>query len=115
MYLNRPQGSLLDVYDIERLEVLRGPQGTLYGRNTIGGAIKYVTLRIDADDATLRARFNSGSYNQMDAIISGSTPITDSLRIGGAIAGFSRDGFGENLHTGEDNYNKDLFAIRLSG
>lgn len=115
VYLNRPQGALLDIYDIERLEVLRGPQGTLYGRNTIGGAVKYVSRRIDADDATLRARFNYGSYNQMDAIISGSTPITDTFRIGGAIAGFSRDGYGENLNTGEDNYNKDMFAIRLSG
>ncbi len=115
VYLNRPQGALLDIYDIERLEVLRGPQGTLYGRNTIGGAVKYVTRRIDADDATLRARFNYGSYNQADVILSGSLPITDTLRIGGAIAGFTRDGYGENLNTGEDNYNKDMFAIRLSG
>ena len=46
VYFNRPQAAVLDIYDVERIEVLRGPQGTLYGRNTIGGAIKYVTRRI---------------------------------------------------------------------
>jgi iron complex outermembrane receptor protein len=49
VYLNRPQAAVLDIYDVERIEVLRGPQGTLYGRNTIGGAIKYVTRRLDPD------------------------------------------------------------------
>src|SRR3546814_2688832 len=56
IYLNRPQAALLDIYDVERIEVLRGPQGTLYGRNTIGGAVKYVTRRLpDEPSARLPA------------------------------------------------------------
>ncbi len=114
VYLNRPQGAVLDVYDLERIEVLRGPQGTLYGRNTIGGAVKYVTRRIDADDATLRTRLAVGSFNQTDVVLSGSVPITDTFRLGGAVASLNRDGFGTNLTTGEENYNKDVFAARVS-
>lgn len=114
VYLNRPQAAVLDIYDIDRIEVLRGPQGTLYGRNTIGGAVKYVTRRLDANDPTLRTRFAYGSYNQMDAVISGSLPITDTLRIGGAFASLNRDGFGANLTTHEDNYNKEIWAGRVS-
>ena len=113
VYIARPQGAVLDIFDIQRLEVLRGPQGTLYGRNTIGGAIKYVTKRLSADpELTLRGAY--GSYNQVDLIASGSAPITDSLRVGGAIARYTRDGYGENLTTGAEHYNKDVTAARLS-
>ena len=47
VYLNRTFGAMLELYDVERIEILKGPQGHLYGRNTIGGAIKYVTRKPD--------------------------------------------------------------------
>ncbi len=113
VYLNRPQGALLDIYDVERIEVLRGPQGTLYGRNTIGGAVKYVT-RMLPQEFSLKVKGTYGSYDQADGIISASAPIGDLIRVGGAFARLSRGGFGKNLTTGEDNYNKDIWAGRAT-
>ncbi len=114
VYIARPQGAVLDIFDIERIEVLRGPQGTLYGRNTVGGAIKYVTARMDPTEAELTLKGAYGSYNQIDLLASGSVPITDTLRIGAAIASYDREGYGENLNTGAEHYNKDILAGRLS-
>ena len=113
VYLNRPQAAVLDIYDVQRIEVLRGPQGTLYGRNTIGGAIKYVTRRLD-DVAHLSARATYGSYNQADGVITGSVAVGESkvIRIGGSLARLTRDGFGKNLTTGLENYDKDIWAGR---
>lgn len=111
VYLNRPQLALLDIYDVERIEVLRGPQGTLYGRNTIGGAIKYVTRRLP-DVTSASARVNVGTYEQFDLVMSASTPITEGLRLGAAVARLSRGGFGTNLTTGDENYDKDILAAR---
>lgn len=113
VYLNRPQGAVLDIYDVERIEVLRGPQGTLYGRNTIGGAIKYVTKRL-ANVPEMDVRATVGTYKQLDLVMSASTPISDDFRIGAAVARLSRGGFGDNLTTGKDNYDKDVIATRLS-
>jgi iron complex outermembrane recepter protein len=111
VYLNRPQAAVLDIYDVERIEVLRGPQGTLYGRNTIGGAIKYVTAGLP-DDTSVMVRGTYGSFDQADLIVSASTPIGDNFKIGASGARLSRGGFGENLTLGTENYNKDVWAAR---
>jgi len=113
VYLNRPQGAVLDIYDVERIEVLRGPQGTLYGRNTIGGAIKYVTRRLP-DRPVLNLRGTVGTYGQLDAVATASYPIADMLRVGASVARLTRDGFGKNLTTGDENYNKNVTAGRVS-
>lgn len=113
VYVARPQGAVLDIFDVERIEVLRGPQGTLYGRNTIGGAVKYVTRRL-GNELSGRVKAAYGSYDQVDLIGSITAPLGDTVSIGGAVAWLQRDGYGENLNTGNEHYNKDVLAGRLS-
>ncbi|MBT2186788.1 TonB-dependent receptor [Sphingobium sp. H33] len=111
VYLNRPQAAVLDIYDVERIEVLRGPQGTLYGRNTIGGAVKYVTKQLP-QEFSLKVKATYGTDDQADGIVTVSAPVGDIVRVGGSLARLSRGGFGRNLTTGQANYNKDIWAAR---
>jgi iron complex outermembrane receptor protein len=113
VYFNRPHAAVLDLYEVDRIEVLRGPQGTLYGRNTIGGAIKYVTRRI-AGDPMLRVKGSAGNYGQLDGLVTGSMPLTDNFRIGGTVAAFTRDGYGDNLTLGTEQYDKDVLGFRAT-
>ncbi len=95
VYLARPQAALLNVLDVTDIEVLSGPQGTLYGKNTIAGAVKYDTRDI-AGPATLDASLTGGNYGELDAKVSGSTPvIPDHVYFGVAIGRFYHDGYGE--------------------
>ncbi|QDX27251.1 TonB-dependent receptor [Sphingomonas suaedae] len=113
VYVARPQGAVLDIFDVERVEVLRGPQGTLYGRNTIGGAVKYVTRRLGNDyKASFRGSY--GSYNQIDLVGQVVVPLGDTLSLGAAVAQYWRDGYGTNLTTGAEHYDKDVLAARVS-
>lgn len=124
VYIARPQGALLDVYDVERIEVLRGPQGTLYGKNTIAGAIKYVTRDIATGEPALNVSATGGSYNQREIKIGGSLPVVqDHVFLGAAVAYLRRDGYGELVddgrpraynRVGQDVSDKDVLAARAN-
>jgi len=111
VYLSRIRGNQLDLLDLERLEVLRGPQGTLYGKNTIGGAIKFVT-RKPGDTLRANGSISLGSYDQFEVKGAVSGPLTDTIGAGIAVMRAKRDGFVEDEADGRDYNDKDTIAGR---
>jgi iron complex outermembrane receptor protein len=112
VYLGRAQGAFLDVLDVERIEVLRGPQGTLYGRNTIGGAVKYVSTPASEEFYTeLEASFGNYQRRDLRATINGSL-IENHLFGKFSVASLDREGYSDNLFDSSDDGDKDTIAWR---
>ena len=114
VYISRIRGALFDIFDLGRIEVLRGPQGTLYGKNTIGGAIKLVSER-PGDEPSVDVSATYGSYNQMDLRARFASPLVDDV-LSGALSLYrgSRDGFVTDPVTGAEYNDKNTFAARGS-
>ena len=100
VYLGRQMGANLDLKNIERVEVLRGPQGTLYGRNSIGGAVNIITKRPSAEEE-FQYELQAGSRGRAGANFYASHPINDNLAISASGAFTRRNGVGDALNVVE--------------
>lgn len=114
VYLNRATGALLEVYDVQRIEVLKGPQGHLYGRNTIGGALKYVSREPDGETrGGIEAKLGTDSLRKFKASFSGPL-LEDRLFAGLAVSTADRDGYQTNRFDGGEWGAKDTLSARAS-
>ncbi|MCZ6830945.1 MAG: TonB-dependent receptor, partial [Gammaproteobacteria bacterium] len=100
VYVGRPDGALLDLNDIASVQVLRGPQGTLFGKNTTGGALVFTTNRPQEEfEGSVELRV--GNYDRLDGAVVLNVPLSDSWMTRLAVTGVSRDGFIDNAYDGE--------------
>lgn len=109
--LGRTAQFISDLSDIERVEILRGPQGTLFGKNASAGLINIVTKRpMSVFTASLRGSVTDDNAWGLNGMVSG--PLTDNVR--GRISAFKKeyDGFGRNLYTGHDLNGYDNWGVR---
>lgn len=112
VYIARSVGQVMDTIDVERIEVLRGPQGTLFGRNTIGGAISVVTKKPTTDELYGRVEATIGSYDRQDLNAYINVPFSDTFAGSLSLSQRKRDGYVKNLFPGAPDLgdNDDLSA-----
>ncbi len=101
VYTSRSLGGVLDVLDIERMEILRGPQGTLFGRNTIGGAINIISTR-PSDEFGGKLEISGGNQGRVHLRGSVDIPLADNLRTRLSASSKNRNGFVESGFSGAD-------------
>ncbi len=118
VYLSQTIGSVLDLVDIERVEVLRGPQGTLFGRNTIGGAINVTSKKPD-NSTHGDLQVTTGRFSRFDLRGSFNVPISDTVFLRASAQTSNRNGFidAPNTPSGDElgDFNQDVaqFALRF--
>ncbi|NND68300.1 MAG: TonB-dependent receptor [Halioglobus sp.] len=111
VYVSRPDGAVLDNVDIQSVQVLRGPQGTLFGKNTTGGAILYTTNK-PIEEFEAKAEVRLGNYNQQDGKLTVNVPLVDDTLLSRvSVYSTTRDGYVESRSNGRPGLsNNDEFS-----
>lgn len=113
VFLGRSMGGIMDVLDVQGLEVLRGPQGTLFGKNTIGGALN-ITSRKPNEELGGELSATVGSFNRTDIKGVVNLPLVEDVLLSRfSVASIQRDGYAERIVDGEDLGDKDSRAARM--
>lgn len=112
--LSAPRIFETEFFDIERVEILRGPQGTLFGRNATGGVVNVITAKADPDGLTASAEAQYGNFNHVQVKGHLNVPLGENAAVRIAGLKLDRDGFSQNLFDGQDVDDRDVSAIRGS-
>lgn len=111
VYVPRSDAQLLDAVDVENIQVLRGPQGTLFGKNNIGGAILVDSKKPHSDEFEMAAKVTVGSDGRKDAKLSSNLPLTDDLALRLAVNSKRSDGSIDNVNAGNALFDQDRIAM----
>jgi iron complex outermembrane receptor protein len=113
IYVASPFALQTDFLDLERIEVLRGPQGTLFGQNSTGGAINVVTTAPSMDSSFGKADLTLGDYGLIKARAAYNLPLSDTLAVRASVISNKRDGFTDNLTLGQDLDDANSLSARV--
>lgn len=103
VYLSRAQGLAMEIADLERIEVLRGPQGTLFGRNATGGAVRMISKK-PTGEFGLRQTFTAGNYNYFKSATHVDLPEIAGIKTKVDYLHSEKDGWVDNTAPGENDY-----------
>ena len=112
VFIASPFSLQTDFVDIERIEVLRGPQGTLFGQNSTGGAINVISKKPSTSEFSSNASMTIGDYNLRKVSSSTNFPISDSVATKFTFTSTERDGFSKNVVTGQDLDDASNISLR---
>ena len=113
IYVASPFALQTDFLDLERIEVLRGPQGTLFGQNSTGGAINVITTAPSMDSSFGKADLTLGDYGLVKARAAYNLPLSDTLALRASVISNKRDGFTDNLTLDQDLDDANSLSARV--